>query len=211
MNDQSHPSSKDPKTLLSQALLAHRECRDAAAEDGYQQALALDPQLLSGLVWYALLLMEHGRVDEATAKLDQAIAMDAATTATRLETALKLEPDHDAIQKLWKLYENRRKEKESVRQTVEPAPKSVESPQGAQPSPTTPSTLSAPSPLPPSLSIEAHPAPVGHKCPHCGTDVRAEVKICPSCSKPVRVCPSCGNAVTFQAHFCTKCSNQLTS
>jgi len=211
MSDQSHPSAKDPQALLSQALLAQRERRDAAAEDGYQQALALAPQLLSGLVWYALLLMEQGRADEASAKLDQAIAVDAAMTATRLETAQKLEPDNDAAQSLWKLYENRRKGKESARQTVEPAPQPVEPPQGAQPSPTTLSTLSAPSPLPPSLPIEAHPAPVGHKCPHCGTDVRAEVKICPSCSKPVRVCPSCGNAVTFQAHFCTKCSNQLTS
>ena len=93
------------QSLLEQALLAHWERRYADAKALYQNALNLDPGLLSGRVWYAILLAQQGWPGEAEAELACALEIEPALTATRLEIARNQEPNDDAILSLWGLLE----------------------------------------------------------------------------------------------------------
>jgi tetratricopeptide (TPR) repeat protein len=106
---------EDPRLLLERALLAHWEHRYADAEALYQKALAVDPGLLSGRVWYAILLAQRGRPGEAGTELEQALEIDPVVTVARLETARNQEPNDDAILSLWGLLEMRRANRASAR------------------------------------------------------------------------------------------------
>ena len=109
-------ATEDHQSLLEQALLAHWERRYADAEVLYQQALDLDPGLLSGRVWYAILLAQREQPGEANTELERALEIDPALTATRLEIARNQEPNDDAILSLQGLLEIHRGNLTSARE-----------------------------------------------------------------------------------------------
>ncbi len=93
----SEPISDQATEVLKQAVLAHWEDPGAEAERLYQQALTLDPALVTAWIRYAVLLAQQSRLDEAEAKLAQALSLNPELAGSQLAQVRRQYPNDKAL------------------------------------------------------------------------------------------------------------------
>ena len=92
--------AEEESRLLGAALVAQDLHRYVEAGKLYQTLLAQQPDLLWGRVWYVILLVQQGRVDEAIPHLQHALGRDPTLAMQYVEVARQQNPDNTAIEQV---------------------------------------------------------------------------------------------------------------